>query len=304
MALTTLEESTLQRFRTGVAMIESDGSTDGWISFALTMVLECAEMTRRERFSRGPGTVDFKDDRSPTIRLETEVEELIRRRLSRFMPDAAMVGEETGGEVTESGFSLAVDPIDGTWAFVNDTGSYAISMAVFRDGDPILGFVANPTTGEIGYTTGEASARLIGLSMFRDEDIGLRLPSQPVSQDSILVNLHPSRKGGEVANALNTAWRRRDIRMVRSVGGSLSWGLVEAAKGAFVYANLWAWQPAPYDLAAGTLIVRAAGGDVTDLEQRPIDMLHHTGPFVAGITDESRETVSGLLRGVPSIGTT
>ena len=73
--------------------------------------------------------------------------------------------------------------------------------------------------------------------------------------------------------------------------------LLEAAKGSFVYVNLWSKRPAEvYDLAAGTLLVRQAGGEVTDLEGRPIDSLHHQGPFVAGIDGQARAKVASITR--------
>ena len=80
--------------------------------------------------------------------------------------------------------------------------------------------------------------------------------------------------------------------MVRSVGGSPSWALLEAAKGDFVYVNLWPAPAAqPWDLAAGVTLVRRAGGEVTDLEGNAIDELSHQGPFVAGTTEGARNRV-------------
>ena len=70
-----------------------------------------------------------------------------------------------------------------------------------------------------------------------DEAYALRVP---VSQDSpILVNVHPNRNAHSVVDTLYRAWERGDIAMVRSPGGSPAWALVEAARGHFVYANLW-----------------------------------------------------------------
>ena len=85
--------------------------------------------------------------------------------------------------------------------------------------------------------------------------------------------------------------------MVRSPGGSPACGLLEAAKGSFVYANLWSQKPASvYDLAAGVLLVREAGGDVVGLDGAPVDAIHHKGAFVAALVPEARERVVALLR--------
>jgi fructose-1,6-bisphosphatase/inositol monophosphatase family enzyme len=85
--------------------------------------------------------------------------------------------------------------------------------------------------------------------------------------------------------------------MVRSTGGSPAWGLLDASKGRYVYANLWADTPSTaFDLAAGVLLVRKAGGEVVDLEGNPIEVLGHRGPFIAAIDDDSRNRIVEIVR--------
>ena len=85
--------------------------------------------------------------------------------------------------------------------------------------------------------------------------------------------------------------------MVKLPGGSPLWSMVEAAKGSFVYVNLWSRRAAQaYDLAAGIMLVRGAGGDVTDLAGTPIQTTDHRGPFVAGIDREARRKVAAIVR--------
>ena len=64
-----------------------------------------------------------------------------------------------------------------------------------------------------------------------------------------------------------------------------------------MYLNLWSKHPAePFDLAAGALIVRRAGGEVIDLEGKPIDSMNHAGAFVAGSDRESLARLIDLVR--------
>jgi fructose-1,6-bisphosphatase/inositol monophosphatase family enzyme len=92
-------------------------------------------------------------------------------------------------------------------------------------------------------------------------------------------------------------WRKDGLNMVKLPGGSPSWAMLEAAKGSFVYINLWSKRPTePYDLAAGVMLVRGAGGDVTDLAGISIDALDHKGPFIAGINEEARNKVAAIAR--------
>ena len=86
----------------------------------------------------------------------------------------------------------------------------------------------------------------------------------------LLVNVHPNRKGAWLLDTLYRAWQRAEVDMVRSPGGSPAWALVEVARGHFTYVNLWSKRPAQaYDLAAGAIIVRRAGGELIGLEGGP-----------------------------------
>jgi fructose-1,6-bisphosphatase/inositol monophosphatase family enzyme len=85
-------------------------------------------------------------------------------------------------------------------------------------------------------------------------------------------------------------WNESGLNMVRMSGGSPSYALLETAKGSFNYINLWSKQvAAPYDLAAGILLVRRAGGDVIDLSGSPIRDTGHSGPFIAGLDADLRQ---------------
>jgi fructose-1,6-bisphosphatase/inositol monophosphatase family enzyme len=261
------------------------------------MLLDAGRLVREKRMVACRQDVLYKDDGSPATRLEADIELLLRDRLAKFEPSAVVIGEETGGALSRSGFEIAIDPVDGTWAFLSGTETYTTTLAVFRDGVPILGMISNPTTGEIGYATVGGDSRLVQLSVFGESDRATSLPEYEDATREILVNFHPSRTWGSVVGGLYDAWRERGVRMVRSPGGSPSWALVEAARGAFVYLNMWSKRPAePYDLAPGVLLVRNAGGEVTDLEGKPIDMLSHAGPFVASVHDHAREKVAEIAR--------
>ena len=87
----------------------------------------------------GRQDVLYKDDGSPATRLEADIESLQPRRVGKFEPCAVVVGEETGGVLSSSGIEIAIDPVDGTWAFLSGTETYTTTLAVFRDGAPVLG---------------------------------------------------------------------------------------------------------------------------------------------------------------------
>jgi fructose-1,6-bisphosphatase/inositol monophosphatase family enzyme len=208
-----------------------------------------------------------------------------------------MVGEESGGRMRSDGFVVAIDPIDGTWAFLSQTETYSTTLNVFRDGEPYLGIVSNPATGEVGYALAGEGTRLVRLDLFGEGDAGMDLPVADFADGKLLVNLHPGQASGGVQRALHEQWAGGPVRMVRSPGGSPAWALLDAARGHYTYANVWSRRPAePWDLAAGFLLMRGAGGDVVDLEGRSIDPVAHSGPFVAGVDERGRDTVVEIVR--------
>jgi fructose-1,6-bisphosphatase/inositol monophosphatase family enzyme len=270
----------------------------GWISVGLAIGLCSAGLLRRSGPCVDVEQVALKSDGSPVTELDCRVEEMVRTALADFQPEAMIVGEEGGGELPSNGPAVAIDPVDGTWAFISGTGTAAMTLAVYADGVPFLGVVANPTTGELAYAVEGGDARLIQMAVFGETDTAYRLPLSGGDPSKILVNVQPHVHVLHTITALYDAWNRRQIQYVRSPGGSPVWAMLEAAKGRFCYINLWSGRPADaFDLAAGVLLVRAAGGEVVDLDGEPIDSVKHAGPFVAGIRRAARSTLLEIVRG-------
>lgn len=290
-----IEAAALADFRSGRAVEPTrtgDAACD-WLAFGLAFLLESG----REIRGRADGVDDVrtKGDGSPATRLEERIEGLLRQRLAAFEPSATIVGEETGGALADSRWSVAIDPIDGTWAFLDGTETYATSLAIFDGDRPIVGLVSGPGVGSFGHAVAGRGARRVDLSVFGEPDRASALPRAGAG-GRVRVNVHPGRPASALVEALHRAWRRNDVAIVRSPGGSPSWALLEAAGGRHVYVNLWSSAPAaPYDLAAGVLLVREAGGEVIGVDGSPIDAVGHEGPFVAGVDPDCRDRVAEIV---------
>ncbi len=298
MELNALERSCLATFRSGTdrtARVREETTAD-WISFGLDLLLYSGSLIRTERLAQETD-LSYKSDGSPVTRLEESIERELRNRLKTFSPGAVVVGEETGGALPSAGVAVAIDPVDGTWAFLSRTETLATALAVFRDGAPFVGMVGNPATGEIGYAARDVQTRLLQLSVLGEGDVASTLPLPRLDSNATLVSIQPGRSAAPVISKLYEAWQGERVGFVRSSGGSPSWALLEAAKGNYVYINLWGRHPAyAFDLAAGVLLVQEAGGEVTDLSGNPIDPVGHEGPFIAAVDDAARGQVTELVR--------
>jgi fructose-1,6-bisphosphatase/inositol monophosphatase family enzyme len=273
-----------------------DADPSAWIELGLATLWDAGILIRTARMSRM--AAHLKGDGSPATAIERQIEVRLRARVARCCPEAAVVGEETAGEQSRTGVTVAIDPVDGTWAFLGRTETSGTAIVFLRAGQPFLGMVSNPNTGEIAYAVAGDTTRLIQLPVFGEGAHACDLPLDSAKSSAVLVNVHPNRRLGDTSGVLFEAWSHSQINMVRMPGGSPSVALLEAAKGGFIYANHWgAAPPDPWDLAPGVLLVRGAGGDVIGLDGSPIDPMTHAGPFVAGVSEASRRKVAKLVTG-------
>ena len=191
MRLTALEREALQVFREGRApapLACSDDPARAWALFGLHIGLRASAVVRHGEVGLAESDVETKADGSPATQLEHDVETMVREALEVFAPGTALIGEETGGELPRRGTCLAIDPVDGTWAYLGGTSSYSTTIALIEDGVGTLGVVAAPADGRITYAT-EGTARVLQLSVFGEPDAAHDLAVSD-TLDPILVNLH------------------------------------------------------------------------------------------------------------------
>ena len=298
--LNNLEQATLRAFRAGDSSATSAAPLCGhedWLRFGIRYLLEIGGRVRAMCFAPLAGAVVFKDDGSPSVPEETAIEQYLRDCLQAIAPTASVMGEESGGSVSKGGISVAIDPVDGTWALINRSTTHATSLAFFDRGRLFLGMVANAATGEIAYALAGQRSRLLQLSCYGEADSAVDLPLDRPTNAPILVNLHPAPGAEALSASLYQAWEQRKIGMLKAMGGSPAWALLEATKGSFIYINRWAAQaPEPFDLAGSVLLLRQAGGDAVGLNGEPIDELTHRGLLVAGIDRHGVSEVVQICR--------
>ena len=199
---------------------------------------------------------------------ETAIAEIIRQR----HPEARVAGEELspGAAADLRGLTFVADPLDGTTNFLHGFPWYAVSVAAVVDGLPVAGAVVNVATGDLFTATASGGARLAGapitVSAQRDPARALIGTGFPFKHHALLPRYMESLPLIMAA----TAGVRRP--------GAAALDLADVACGRFD--AFWELHLAPWDIAAGVLIVREAGGRVTDLEGRDAPIAH--GPIVAG----------------------
>jgi myo-inositol-1(or 4)-monophosphatase len=193
---------------------------------------------------------------------EQAIAEMIRGRHG----DARLIAEEGAPDLqAPEGLVFIADPLDGTTNFLHGFPWYAVSIAAVVDGELTAGVVLNAATGELFSAVAGGGARRAGqpiaVSSITDPQralIGTGFPFKPG-------NPHTERYLEILPNVmLHTAGIRR--------AGAASLDLADVACGRFE--AFWEMLLAPWDIAAGILLIREAGGIVTDLEGAPCPLAH------------------------------
>lgn len=228
-----------------------------------SLVRDFGEVQNLQVSLKGPGDYVSQADR--------RAEEIVHSELSRARPGYAFLMEE-GGEVegTDGQHRWLVDPLDGTTNFLHGIPLFSVSIALERQGQLVAGVVYNPAMDEL-YTAERGGGAFLN-------DRRMRVAARKRMVDAVLGTGIPHLGRGNHGRALV------DLRnaMADSAGirrlGSAALDLAYVAAGRFD--GYWEDALAPWDIAAGIVLVREAGGFATDRYGKN-DMFDN-GTIVAG----------------------
>ncbi|HEY0970668.1 MAG TPA: inositol monophosphatase family protein [Gemmatimonadales bacterium] len=212
--------------------------------------------------------------KSPTdfvSEVDLAAEERIREVIGRLAPGAVVAGEELSPDaISASGVVFVADPLDGTTNFLHGFPAYAVSIGVLREGRLVAGVVHDVVTGLV-HTAAVGRGAWCGGERLRVSTI-----TEPAR--ALVGTGFPFKNTDHVPRYLPQLDRvMRGTAGVRRAG-SAALDLVDVARGRFE--AFWELSLAPWDVAAGILLIREAGGIVTDLAGDPAPVAH--GPIVAG----------------------
>jgi len=225
--------------------------------------------------TKGPG--DWVSD------ADTSSERAVQAILHDAAPELAFFGEETGGDRADVGWF--VDPLDGTANFVHGFPVVGVSVALVADGRPVVGVVEAPMLGRV------YAASLGGGATCNGEPI--RISGRGV-EEAICATGFPFRAKRDRLPEYFPVFERalltfEDLRRAGAASLDLSWTAAGVLDGYFEQA-LGTW-----DVAAGALLVREAGGVVTDWHGDERDWLR-SGDIVAApgpVHERILEVISG-----------
>ena len=205
-------------------------------------------------------TITAKEGKKNFVtKYDVAVQEFLFRELGKAFPDAQFIGEEGENDFSTDGLRFIIDPIDGTTNFMQDYRCSCISVGLCKGNDVIAGVVYNPYTDELFSAEKGKGANLNGNR--------IKVSERPLSDGLALFGTSPyhPENTDETFSLLRKVFDfSRDIRR----SGSAAYDICMIACGrceVFFEKSLQPW-----DIAAGTLILKEAGGIALNYQGRDI----------------------------------
>src|SRR5579864_3141289 len=226
--------------------------------------LEVAVQTAQEagailltEFAR-PVKISYKGEVDIVTQADRRSEQAIVDRLRTHFPKHGIVAEEGSGSEGNSPFRWHVDPLDGTTNFAHGYPCFCVSIGLEEAGELIAGVIYQPVSGEL-FTAIKGEGAYLNQKKIQVSHIE-KLAT------SLLVTGFPSVKRSQNPN-IHYYWdftlRSHGVRR----DGSAAMDLAAVACGRFE--GFWEFGLHTWDVAAGVLMVREAGGTVTQFDGQP-----------------------------------
>jgi myo-inositol-1(or 4)-monophosphatase len=233
--------------------------------------------------------VSLKGPRNFVTAADRRAEDIVREELAKARPDYGFLGEEGGARTgADKSHRWIVDPLDGTTNFLHGIPHFAVSIALERNGAIVAALTYNPANDELyvaergkGAFLNDRRIRVAARQRLADAVVACGLP-------------HYGRGDLELGRHEIAAAQQNYAGLRRFGAATLDLAWVAAGR----FDAFWERDLSPWDLAAGILLVREAGGFVSDLDGG--DAVLSKGSVAAGNDTMHRE----LLRLIKEAGKT
>ena len=225
----------------------------------LKVALEAAKNAEEviTAYYTGDIAVELKDDETPVTLADRGAEKVIRETIKQAFPDHGFLGEEFGIEEGDSPYVWIIDPIDATKNYIRKIPIFGTQIALMENEELILGVSNAPLLNELLYAEAGNGAFLNG------KPIQVSDVAHPKDAMVCHGGLKWFIEKGTFPGAYNLI---KDAARTRGFGDFYMYHLVASARAdAVIEAAISVW-----DIAAATVIVREAGGQVTDIQGQAI----------------------------------
>jgi len=208
--------------------------------------------------------VKYKGPGNPVTKLDGITQNLIVTHLSSLFPTYGFMGEEDNLQSAEENTRWIIDPVDGTINYIHNHPIFVVSIALEKAGRITLGVVYAPYLKELYAAELNQGATLNGKS--------IRVSKTAEIDKSVLGSGFPYFSEDNPHDNLEQWAQFTRIALATRTTGSAAYDLCYVAAGRLD--GYWEFKLQPWDAAAATLIVKEAGGMVTQVDGQPYHHLH------------------------------
>jgi len=200
----------------------------------------------------------------PVTIYDRKADEAIVSHIAAKFPTHAILSEETGQSGDATAPTWVIDPLDGTNNFLRGIPHFAVSIALHLEGEPLVACVHDPIRNETFTALRGEGAYLNGIAIHASSQHALDGAAVAVG-----FSHRPERRATTIAQLPSLI---EDARALRT-SGCAALDLAYVAAGRFDLA--WYLALSEWDIAAGELLLREAGGQLTDLSGEPLADPHN-----------------------------
>lgn len=221
---------------------------------ACDIVLKAGAFIREESFKLADIQIEEKDRNSLVSYVDKTAEQLLVKGLQKLIPEAGLITEEETEDITGREWEWIIDPLDGTTNFLYGIPAYSVSVGLRLNGELVAGIVYEINKDELFYAWQGGGAFMnkqrISVSKRPRLELCLMATGFPYSDYSMVP--------GYLKTLDDLMRGTRGLRRLGSAAVDLAYVACGRFDGFFEYSL------SPWDVAGGAVIVKEAGGIVTD----------------------------------------
>jgi len=213
--------------------------------------------------------IEKKDHAGIVTEADKFAEDYLIKRIFKKFPESSIITEESGEHGKGASLCWVLDPLDGTTNYAHGFPWFCVSIGLYEDDRPKAGMIYHPITKELFYA---------------EADKGVWLNNKKVSvskvdrmEDSLLGTGFYYSKGETLRREMEIFRRVNEVALGVRRPGSAALDLAFVACGR--YDGFWERGLAPWDVAAGLIMVTEAGGKLSDYSGKEVNL--NSGEIVA-----------------------
>ena len=205
-------------------------------------------------------TQEIKADNTPVSNGDLEVNKIITDKIKKLTPDIPIISEETSDNKSINNLKdfWLIDPIDGTYDYINDGDEFTINAGLIIDKKPAAGLIYAPAKKRMFFSYGVNLA----FELINDKIIKLNSSKNFDKQEIKFVAY-----SNNIKPEINSIHKKFNVKKVTRMKSSLKFCVIAAGEYDGYVAEPRACE---WDIAAGHAILEHAGGDVTDFDGNEI----------------------------------